>query len=115
MQTNKPTAAQTSLQTLSREAFWQRHVEQWRESKKSKMAYCKQHALTYHQFIYWCSKADSAEVNLDHASNESGFVAVSVSPMVNPVGLCVRLPNGITLDGIDEHSANWVAKLVRQL
>ena len=115
MHTNITTAAQTNLQTLSREAFWQRHVEQWRASQMSKMAFCKQHDLTYHQFIYWCSKADSADVNLDHASNESGFVAVSVSPMVNNVGLCIRLPNGITVDGIDEHSANWVGKLVRQL
>ena len=35
------------LQTLSRKEFWQRHVNQWRTSGLSKMAYCQQYALTY--------------------------------------------------------------------
>ncbi len=114
MHADVPTTAQTNPQTLSREAFWQRHVVQWRESKMSKMAYCKQHALTYHQLIYRCSKSDDTDVNQSDAC-DGDFVAVSVAPTAGNIGVCVRLPNGITVDGIDEHSADWVSKLVRQL
>ena len=44
------------LQTVSRGQFWQRHVNQWRTSGLSKMAYCQQYALTYHQMVYWSAK-----------------------------------------------------------
>ena len=43
-------------QTVSREAFWRRHVEQWRTSGLFKVAYCQRYTLTYHQMVYWSKK-----------------------------------------------------------
>jgi len=101
------------LQTLSRKTFWQKHIAQWRDSGLSKMAYCQQYALVYHQMVYWCSKA---EKTVDIASDAAtDFVAVSVTPSFNHAGLCVQLPNGIAIEGIDERSVMLVGKLVEQL
>ena len=65
------------LQTLSRAAFWPRHIEQWRASGLSKMAYCQQYALTYHQMTCWSNK-DLQVVKPEEPS--SGFI-----PMLLPV------------------------------
>ncbi len=101
------------LQTFSREAFWQRHVTQWRDSGLSKMAYCQQYSLVYHQMVYWCSKAGKSVDDVKIASTD--FVTVTVSPTYADSGLSVRLPNGISIEGIDEHSVALVGKLIEQL
>ena len=102
------------LQTLSREVFWQRHVTQWRDSGLSKMAYCKQFSLVYHQMVYWCSKSEEV---IDEAKiPANNFVATTVAPTGGgSAGLSVLLPNGISIDGIDELSVGLVRKLVEQL
>lgn len=99
------------LQTVSREDFWQRHVAQWQTSGLSKMAYCQQHALIYHQMMYWSNK----EAHVVKSEHSNGFVAVAVSADVRDSVLCVRLPNGIAIEGINDHSIALVGKLVEQL
>ena len=100
------------LQTLSREAFWQHHVTQWRDSGLSKMAYCQQYALVYHQMVYWCTKATNAQVH----SHSNNFVPVAIAPAVDTSrGLSVRLPSGVAIEGIDERSIALVGKLLEQL
>ena len=118
MQTNTAGSSESSqLQALSREVFWQRHVTQWRESGLTKMAYCQQFSLVYHQMVYWCTKAaKTANVNNDENHAPNNFVAVAVaSPIDEPAGLLLRLPNGIVIEGIDEQSVSLVGKLVEQL
>ena len=124
MQTNTAGSSESSqLQTLSREVFWQRHVTQWHESGLTKMAYCQQFSLVYHQMVYWCTKAaktaktaKTANVNKDENHAPNNFVAVTVaSPIGEPAGLLLRLPNGIVIEGIDEQSVSLVGKLVEQL
>ena len=115
MQTNTSSVSDTPrLQTLSREVFWQRHVTQWRDSGLSKMAYCKQFSLVYHQMVYWCGKAENVADEAKMPSNN--FVAATVAPTCgSSAGLTVLLPNGISIDGIDEYSVGLVGKLVDQL
>lgn len=112
MQTNASSHS-PRLRTLSREAFWQRHVDQWRDSGLSKMAYCQQYSLVYHQMVYWCSKTENVVEEAKASSTD--FVAVSVTPSIGGAGLSVRLPNGIAIEGIDERSVALVGKLVEQL
>jgi hypothetical protein len=100
------------LQSVSREAFWQRHVAQWRTSGLSKRAYCQQCALTYHQMVYW-SKKENPVIELEVGSG--GFVAISVSPDERDAGLSVRLPSGMMIEGIDDRSVDLVGKLIAQL
>ena len=114
MQTN-PSNNKPALQTLSRDSFWRRHVDQWRTSGLSKMAYCKEYSLVYHQMVYWCSKPENADEQQSHKNTSSDFVPVSVSPLPLSAGLCVRLPNGIAIEGIDENNVGCVSQLVKQL
>ncbi len=103
-----------SLQTLTREAFWQRHVAQWRTSGLSKMAYCEQYSLVYHQMVYWSRKEEP--LSDESAVSSGGFVPVVVPPTTaSDFGLVVRLPNGMTIEGIGDRSVELVSKLVAQL
>ncbi len=34
-------------------AFWKQHIESWRSSGMTQTAYCGQHELKAHQFVYW--------------------------------------------------------------
>ena len=52
--------------TESREAeleqksrFWKQHVEAWRSGHLTQAAYCRQHNLIAHRFIYWKQKFKS--------------------------------------------------------
>ena len=63
--------------------------------------------------VYWCSKTGKLVDGTKSASKD--FVAVSVTPLYADFGLSVRLPNGISIEGIDEHSVTLVGKLVEQL
>ncbi len=111
MQTD-PSSEKPRFQTVSREAFWQRHVSQWRTSGLSKMAYCQQFALAYHQMVYWSKKEISSVVP---ETRSGGFVAVSVSANTRDSGLSLRLPNGITIEGITDGSIELVGKLIAHL
>jgi hypothetical protein len=99
------------LQTISREAFWQRHVTQWRNSGVSRVAYCQQCSLSYHQMVYWIKKVEAAA----EGESSSGFVAVAVSTDVRDSGLTLRLPNGMKIEGINDRSIQYVGKLIDQL
>ena len=54
-------SAESRVKEISRQTFWQRHVTQWRTTALSKAAYYQQHALTYHQMVYWCTKLESTD------------------------------------------------------
>ena len=116
MHTNTP-KTQPRLQSVSRESFWQRHVDQWQDSDLSKMAYCKQYALAYHQMVYWSSKLQQSDVS--PIGERNGFVAVSVkgpfSATATEQTLSVRLPNGAVIEGINDQSVALVGKLLQQL
>ena len=34
-------------------AFWKQHIESWLASSMTQTAYCSQHELKPHQFVYW--------------------------------------------------------------
>jgi hypothetical protein len=35
---------------------WREHINRWQDSGLSHSEYCRQHGLTYHQFLYWRKK-----------------------------------------------------------
>lgn len=111
MQPNSPSST-PQLQTLSRQSFWQRHVLQWQDSGLSKMAYCQQHSLVYHQMMYWSGKAEKDSV--DTQQTPSNFIPIAITTSRNSA-LSIRLPNGIAIEGIDECSVTLVGKLIEQL
>jgi len=111
MQTNL--SSSTDLQTVSREVFWQKHVSLWQESGLSKIAYARQYSLVYSQMVYWCTKLEKAPDDKSKPSKD--FVTVSVTPGISDASLCVHLPNGIVIEGINECSVALIGKLVEQL
>lgn len=112
MQPDSP-CTPTLVPSLSRQVFWQRHINEWRDSGLSKKAYATQNSLVYQQLVYWCSK-DEKKAD-DKAQVSDNFVAVSMAPVHHEPRLSIRLPNGITITDIDQHSIAWVGKLVEQL
>lgn len=63
--------------------------------------------------VYWCSKDE--QITNDKEDASSNFIAVSIKPAVYESGLSIRLPNGITIEGIDQNSIALIGKLVEQL
>jgi hypothetical protein len=112
MHSNSP-STEPRLQALSRDSFWQRHVSQWRTSGLSKMAYCRQYTLAYHQMVYWSNKEQQPVA--EQSEKSSGFVAVTVAATTNNQSLSVRLPNGVMIEGINDRSVALVSLLLEQL
>lgn len=104
------------LQTLSREAFWQHHVTQWRDSGLTKVEYCQQHSLVYHQMVYWSTKAaEKKQCEAEEISQDFVPVTIASAPQCSTTGLSLHLANGMTIEGIDEYSVSLVSKLIEQL
>ena len=36
--------------------FWSQHIERWKHSGLTQTAYCRQHELKLHRFVYWRKK-----------------------------------------------------------
>lgn len=77
------------------------------------MAYCQQYALVYHQMVYWCTKAKQERDDVKKPAND--FIPVTVARSYGNSGLSIRLPSGIMIEGIDEHSIALVGKLIEKL
>ena len=46
--------AQSRSEKLDKKrSFWKQHIEDWRSSGLTQIAYCHQHELRPHQFTYW--------------------------------------------------------------
>jgi hypothetical protein len=46
--------AQSRSEELDKKrSFWRQHIEDWRSSGLTQIAYCRQHELRSHQFTYW--------------------------------------------------------------
>ena len=103
------------LQSLTREQFWQHHIKHWQGSGFSKMRYCRENDLPYHQLIYWCEKhRQPVETRGDAVSS---FVAVSHAPAASKPSsaLSIELPNGICITGVDAQTIALVPQLLRSL
>jgi hypothetical protein len=78
------------------------HYTQWKKSKQSKRAYCKQEGLSYYSFRRFC-----------HAEHEpKGFTLLSSSTTVSQQ-LRFVLPNGAYFALPDDCSLELLQKLVK--
>ncbi|NOG31685.1 IS66 family insertion sequence element accessory protein TnpB [Halomonas sp. TBZ9] len=101
-----------------REQYWQQQVTEWQASGLSGMAFCKQQALTYHQFSYWRQKLlASASATKEPAA---GFATVAypntgTAKEIDSTGLAVSLPGGITITGLHAGNVALLGDILRQL
>lgn len=99
------------------EHHWTQHINAWRSSHLSQNAYCLQHSLRPNQFCYWKRKlstlATRQDTNVTKVS--SAFVPLAVDNSLPTNGLCLRLPNGCELSGIEIQHLATVAQLLEIL
>lgn len=76
------------MEKTERRAFMDAHCKQWLSSGLSKSAYCKQHNLVYHQFIWFVGRFDNNQAS-------PGFVKVESGPVKKlPATITLHLRNG---------------------
>jgi hypothetical protein len=98
-----------------REHLWHQHIQDWRASGFSGMAYCKQQSLTYCRFVYWRKKLTDVEPVADN-TGASGFARVA--PPVHESttdGLRVSLPGGVSITGLHAGNIELLGSVLRQL
>ncbi len=80
-------------------------------------AFCKQYALSYHQFVYWRRKLGAKVEREQAAGSRSGFtrVALAAPPAASADGLTVLLPGGVSITGLDAGNVALLGAILRQL
>lgn len=91
--------------------FWQGHLEGWRQSGLTQVAYCESNGLGIKSFYRWRRKereaAQSTKLSLTLVPVSLGAPATgSVVRLHSPGGWRIELPAG---------GAPWLADLLRQL
>lgn len=56
--------------------FWKQQIEGWYSSNQTRAAYCRQHDLSYDQFIYWKRKF--------RRDSKSSFIELKLPPVTLP-------------------------------
>ena len=111
------TAPKSTTQSLSRQQFWEQHLQDYPRSGLSRMAYCREHGLTYHQMLYWQKRAATATTNTAATKPGSATKLVPVALRVREptVALTVVLPNGIQIRDIQPGNLSALNALLEQL
>lgn len=99
---------------MSHTQHWQHHINAWQQTGGSQAHYCRAHELDKNQFSYWkCKLAKRNDVLL---TRPSGFaVAQLATTSESASSLCITLPNGVVLGGIDAMNAAVAAQLLEYL
>lgn len=103
--------------------FWSAHIHHRSGSGLSKAAYCKNHGLVYHKYIYWEQKL----LNLNKSEKLIKLIPIGIeqtgaSSIVNPdsvasagsKALCsLTLPTGAILQIFDKSALNALIVILR--
>jgi hypothetical protein len=76
---------------MSRETYWQEHMQAWESGELSQRDYCQAHDLKFHTFQYWRSRLNKPDKPV-----ESSFKPVKINHQ--PSAIKMLLPNGILLE-----------------
>ena len=96
-----------------RASYWRQHIDSWHGSEQSGATYCQSQGLVYHQFLYWRRKLDKSPI--PSAVSSGGFSQVLLAPREDARGLCVRLPDGVEIHGINSGNVPVVQQLLSGL
>lgn len=101
--------------TQNRRYFWEQHVADYIDSGLSKAQYCREHELTYHQFVYWVPQFSPLINEPSAALTTHRFIPVALKQSVQPSELEITLPSGVQITGITEHTSALAIHLIAQL
>lgn len=100
----------SSNSRFDRQSFWESHINAWQSSGLSKARYCREHDLSYQQFIYWAPKSGQLV-----KAQASKLLPVTITQQTAAPELQIRLPNGAVISGISEESVALVSALITRL
>lgn len=83
-------------------AYWASHVKAWQESGETQRSYCHHHQLKPHRLTYW-KQVFKPKPETTPMPAANGFLPVHVTSSA-PQGLTVRLPSGVSIEGV--HTGN---------
>ena len=90
----------------------QKHIEAWQTSGLSQVGYCRQHKLNSKTFSNWLRFYRSRQA----AIITSTLIPVEIkSKTSSSVSLCLRCPQGHTLELPADVSPQWLGDLLRCL
>ena len=87
---------------------WQAIIKQWQASGLSAVAFCEQHHVVYHNFLYWRRK-------LGQSVGNKLVPAVPDLPLSMADGIELALPGGVLIRGIHSGNLTVAVELLRQL
>lgn len=94
---------------------WPKLLAAWKRSALSGAEFCKQHNLTYHQFVYWKRKL-SKPLSSSASPKQNAFIKVNSQPVTAAVkGLTITLPGGILIEGVNESNVSVLRGILEQL
>lgn len=104
------------MTTQQRADFWQDRIHTWQASGLSGQAFCKQHELAYHRFVYW-RKKQQATTRSDSSTQATGFAKVAPRDRITgtQAGLTLTLPNGMAISGLDAGNIDLLGMMLEQL
>jgi len=79
----------------------------WRQSGKTKKAFCEERGLKYHTFVCWKENQDIASTNFD-----SSFVPVTVRDEPSMFAQLI-LPGGVVLNICQRVDASYLSSLLK--
>jgi hypothetical protein len=90
----------------------QEHIEAWQSSGLSQVAYCRQHKLNSKTFANWLRVYRSQQVSLVAPT----LIPLEIKLAPSPSGsLCLRCPQGHTLEIPLDVPPQWLGKLLKCL
>ena len=98
---------------LCQEQYWQEHIIGWAQSGLSQSAYCRREGLKLHRWHYWHKKLSRGLVS--EPAKRSDFIPVHVRPQAMEDGLRITLPNGLSIEGVNEQTVRLLGAVLKQL
>lgn len=96
----------------TRERYWKAQIDAWQTSGQSQLAFCKANDLNRPRFGYWLRKF-RRQGEVTESRRSSSFVPVVAASVGGD--LCVHLPNGIELRGVNDQNLHLVEQLLARL
>jgi hypothetical protein len=89
------------------------HVARWRSTGMSRAAYCREHRIAYHTFLYWIKQSSAAPLSTAPA----GFIEVMRPPAhaperPSPPVASVSFPSGVMMRVLVGTDVDWIGRVV---
>jgi len=92
------------LKRNTKREYWKEHLQQYVASGLSKVAYCREHNLNYHQFSFWYRKFHDDEhksspfVALAHTGTNTITTGKEYPVAIDIGGIQVKVNEGVSRD-----------------